>query len=221
MKSGQLKHEIILFDLDGTLTDPGIGITNSVGYALSRLGIPLPEREQLYPFIGPPLLHSFQEFYGMDEAMAREAIGYYREYFQATGIFENELYPGVTELLATLSNQNRRLALATSKPTVFAQKILDHFSLSQYFPLVVGSNLDGSQVEKHEVIERVLSLINSSAPTLMVGDRKYDILAAKGLGIEALGVGYGYGSWEELTTAEPHYLVASVHELQMMFGDCL
>lgn len=221
MSSGQLKHKIVLFDLDGTLTDPGIGITNSVSYALSRFGIPVPEREQLYPFIGPPLMQSFQEFYGMDEAMAREAVGCYREYFQEQGIFENELYPGIPELLENLSKQKRCLALATSKPTVFAQKILDYFNLSSYFPLVVGSNLDGSQVEKHEVIARVLSLIDSLAPTLMVGDRKYDILAAKGLGIEALGVGYGYGSWEELVAAEPHYLAASVTELHKMFGDCL
>lgn len=154
----------------------------------------------------------------MDEVTARQAVGYYREYFQEQGIYENELYPGIDTLLSLLNQQGRRLALATSKPTVFAEKILQHFDLFQYFPLVIGSNLDGSRVEKDEVIAHTLSLLAApEVPTLMVGDRKYDILAAHKLGIEALGVAYGYGSMEELSAARPQYMALTVAELQTMF----
>lgn len=216
---GLLKHEIVLFDLDGTLTDPGVGITNSVAYALKRYGIEVADRRELYPFIGPPLAHSFRDFYGMDEADARQAVAYYREYYQDQGIYENELYSGIDKLLASLNKEGRQLAVATSKPTVFAEKVLQYFDILKYFPLVVGSNLDGSRVEKDEVIAHALAQMNSSAPTLMVGDRKYDILAAHKLGIEALGVSYGYGTLEELQAAKPQYTAASVAEMQAMFVD--
>ncbi|MGE5381161.1 MAG: HAD-IA family hydrolase [Methylocystaceae bacterium] len=214
-----LKHETVLFDLDGTLTDPGVGITNSVAYALSRYGITVADRKELYPFIGPPLMHSFRDFYGMDEAIARQAVGYYREYFQDQGIYENELYPGIDDLLNSLQRQGRRLALATSKPTVFAEKVLLHFDLLQYFPLVVGSNLDGTRVEKVEVIAHTLSRLGKPTLTLMVGDRKYDIMAAHQLGIDALAAGYGYGSREELMEAKPDYIADTVADLQGMFVD--
>jgi len=213
-----LKHEIVLFDLDGTLTDPGTGITNSVAYALNRFGIEVADRRELYPFIGPPLMHSFRDFYNLDEVTARQAVDYYREYYQDQGIYENELYPGIDKLLASLKEEGRRLAVATSKPTFFAEKVLQHFDILKYFPLVVGSNLDGTRVEKDEVMAHALALLNSSALTLMVGDRKYDILAAHKLGIEALGISYGYGSAEELEAAKPHYMAASVAELQAMFA---
>lgn len=149
-------YEYILFDLDGTLTDPKQGITGCVQYALHRMGIEEPDTDKLTPFIGPPLLDSFHEFYGFSEAQGRQATAYYRERFTETGIFENEVYPGIEKMLADLKASGKKLAVASSKPGVFVERILEHFGLQSYFDVVVGSELDGTRTKKEEVVEEAL-----------------------------------------------------------------
>ena len=213
-------YEVILFDLDGTLTDPKLGITKSVQYALAKFGIKEPDLEKLVHFIGPPLIHSFKESYNFSEEDARQGVVYYREYFTQQGIYENAVFPGIPELLARLQKEGKKLVVATSKPTVFAVQILQHFSLDQFFPLVIGSNLDGTRIEKNEVIEFALSQL-AALPlekTVMVGDRKHDIIGAKHNGIAVIAVAYGYGTSEELAKAEPNYLVSSVKELEILLS---
>jgi phosphoglycolate phosphatase len=207
--------QTILFDLDGTLTDPQVGITRSVQYALRHMGIHESDRQKLIPFIGPPLIESFREFYGMDEAEARRAVGFYREYFSQTGIFENVVYPGISDLLQSLRQAGKTLAVATSKPTVFSKKILDYFSLAQYFDLVVGSNLDGTMVEKADVVANVLAKLPKALKnsTVMIGDRKHDVIGAQRNGIASIAVGYGYGTRAELEAAAPTQQVGTIEEL--------
>lgn len=209
-------YDIILFDLDGTLTDPMIGITTSVQYALGKMGIVEEDLTQLTPFIGPPLIASFKEFYHMDDAEAKQAIVYYREYFAAGGMYENLVYAGMVNLLEELTKQGKTMFVATSKPTVFSIKILEHFGLLHFFKEVIGSELDGSRDEKSQVIEFVLSKIEDldRSKIIMVGDRKYDILGAQENGIAVIGVSYGYGSQAELQEAKPNYIVNTVSELQ-------
>jgi len=207
----------ILFDLDGTLTDSAAGIILSVSFALQKFGMHR-EPESLKAFIGPPLKLSFQKECGLSEAEARRAVGYYREYYRERGIFENRLYPGVPEMLEKLNSTGARLYLATSKPTVFAEKILDHFRIARYFTRITGSNLDGSRVEKKEVITEVLSGAEpAEAPqSVMVGDREHDIIGARHCGLASIAVTYGYGSLEELTAACPDYIARSVTDLESL-----
>ena len=213
-------YEIILFDLDGTLTDPKIGITSSVQYALQKMGIKEEDPDVLIPFIGPPLLASFKELYHMSDQEAVQAIGYYRERFSVTGLYENKVYAGMGELLASLKSQGKKLIVATSKPTEFSVKILEHFGLKQYFAAIVGSNLDGTRTEKSDVIEFALSgeNITDLSKVVMIGDRKYDISGAKKNHIDVIAVAYGYGSQEELAAADPNYIVSSVSELASLLG---
>ncbi len=208
----------ILFDLDGTLTDPAIGITNSVIYALKRFGISAPKREELYPFIGPPLLDSFMSIYGMTQAEAEQAIAYYREYFKEKGLFENTPYDGIEDMLNSLKTSGKRLYLATSKPIIFAEQILKHFNLMQYFEGTVGATLDGSLGKKGDVIAEVLRRyqIKDLAHTAMVGDRKFDIQGGKENGLITIGVLFGYGSKEELESAGADMLVQNVAELKSL-----
>lgn len=207
--------QTILFDLDGTLTDPGIGITNSVMYALKKYGIHVLDRTELYPFIGPPLTGSFERFYGFDHVQAVEAVGFYREYFREKGIFENRPYDGIQQLLDRLQKAGKRLLVATSKPGDFAREILQHFKLYDYFELVAGSNLDGSRTGKSEVISYALekSGIDAGDSVIMVGDREHDVLGAKEKGIASLGVLYGYGTREELLLAGADYLAENVEDV--------
>jgi len=193
-------YQTILFDLDGTLTDPGIGITNSVAYALQKYGIETADRQQLFPFIGPPLLDSFQERYGFSEQQAKEAVQFYREYYRAHGIFENRVYDGIEALLSALQRAGKTVLVATSKPEPFAEQILSHFGLRSYFAFVAGSKLDETRTKKAEVIAYALSSahISDRSAAVMVGDRKYDILGARENGLDSIGVLYGYGSREEL-----------------------
>ena len=193
----------VLFDLDGTLTDPGEGIANSVIFSLERFGITVSNRAELYKFIGPPLLYSYKEYYGFSESDAKLAIKYYREYFSEKGIFENRVYDGITDMLGKLRGNNIRLSVATSKPEPFAVKIIEHFGLTEYFSLVAGATMDETRSEKHEVIEYALRglRIEDKARCIMVGDRKHDILGAKKNGLKSVGVLYGYGSRGELETA--------------------
>ena len=213
-------YEIVLFDLDGTLTDPKVGITLSVQYALSKMGIQEEDPDTLTPFIGPPLLGSFKERYHMNDEEAIQAIWYYRERFSTTGLYENKVYLGIRELLATLKKQGRKLIVATSKPTEFSIQILEHFDLKQFFTSIVGSNLDGSRTEKGDVIEFALAGENISdfSKVVMIGDRKYDIIGAKNNNIDVIAVAYGYGSFQELVDADPNYIVSSVGELASRLG---
>ena len=206
----------LLFDLDGTLTDPKEGITNSVAYALAYFGIEVKEKEELIPFIGPPLTDSFREFYGFSMEQSLVAVEKYREYFSDRGIFENRVYDGILPLLKELKEAGKTLILATSKPTVYARQIVEKFGLAEYLSDVQGSELDGTRVKKAEVIQKALkdNGIENLQNAIMVGDRKHDILGAHQVGLQAVGVLFGYGSVEELTLAGADYLTADLEELR-------
>lgn len=209
----------LLFDLDGTLTDPKVGICTCVQYALSSFGIEEPDLDKLEPFIGPPLKESFMNFYGFDEEKAEAAIAKYRERFSTVGLFENEIYEGIPRMLKALSAQGMFLAVASSKPTVYVERILEHFKIRKYFKAVVGSELDGTRVNKDEVVEEALRRLFGDQPVnkaevYMIGDRKFDVEGAKIQGVESVGVTYGYGGMEELREAKADYIVRSVEELQ-------
>lgn len=208
-----MKQKHILFDLDGTLTDPMMGITKSVRYALNYYGIEVNDLNDLLPFIGPPLRDSFQEYYGFDEAKANEAVEKYREYYKNDGIFDNKVYRGMKECLQTLKDNGKKLYVATSKPEFFAKQIIDHFSLSEYFEYIGGSEFN-SREKKAEVIEYVLKTNQiDNDDVIMVGDRKHDIIGAHENKIPCVGVLYGYGTEDELKQYQADYLVASVEEL--------
>ena len=211
-------YTTILFDLDGTLTDPGLGITNAVAHSLRQLGRLVPPRAELDKFIGPPLLHSYQVYTGLTEAEARAAIPLYREYFVPTGMFENEVYPGIPVLLAALRAAGKTMVLATSKPEPFAVRILEHFDLARYFDLVVGSTLEETRTEKAEVIEYALTQLpaEAKAAAVMVGDRDYDVRGAEQNGLPCVGVAFGYGTREELEAAGAVAVADSVAELQSL-----
>lgn len=208
-------YDIILFDLDGTLTDPGEGITKSVAHALFRFGIEVEDRRTLYPFIGPPLRDSFSHYYGMSPEDAERAVTYYREYYNDTGIYENLLYEGMRELLEKLQKSGKTMALATSKPEIFAKLILQYFEIDQYFTFVAGAHLDGGRSVKSDIIAYALESLGEvdRRKVLMIGDREYDVLGAKAQGVDVLGVLYGYGSKEELETAGATYIAPSVADI--------
>lgn len=202
----------ILFDLDGTLTDPALGITNSVKYALEKFGIEA-ERRELYKFIGPPLVDSFMEFYGFDYEKAVEALRLYREYFSVKGIFENSIFDGVEEMLKNLKANGKKVILATSKPEKYAIQILEHFKIEKYFDFVAGATMDEKRNRKEDVIEYAISEfgVKDTEKAVMVGDRKYDIEGAHAFDLKAVGVLFGYGSAEELADAE--YLAEDIDAL--------
>lgn len=210
-----MKYEYIFFDLDGTLTDPGMGITNSVMYALEKFGIVETDRTKLYKFIGPPLVDAFEEFYGFSEEDAWKALAYYREYFSTKGLYENEVYEGVKEMFDVIVGMKKKIVLATSKPEKFAKEILRHFGLDSYFDFVAGATMDESRNKKEDVIEYALrSLhITDTSKVLMVGDRKHDVLGAKKFDIDSVGVLYGYGDYKELTTAGATYIAEKVEDI--------
>jgi len=214
-------HQVLLFDLDGTLTDPKPGITKSIQYALAQFGIHEPDLDKLIPFIGPPPTESFQLHYGFDEVQARQALAFYREYYTAGGMYDNAVYPGVVDLLATLAAQQKRLLVATSKLTVFAEQILAYFQLDGYFERIIGSNLDGTREAKTEVIAYALAADPAIArhTALMIGDRKYDILGAHENGLHSVAVGYGYGTQDELMAASPTHLVSTVDQLARLLQE--
>ena len=218
--TAQMKDKIdnVLFDLDGTLTDPKEGIINSILYALHKLGIKEDKIVELDSFIGPPLRESFMLRYNMSESLADQAISFYREYFAAKGIFENIIYPGVTDLLESLFNQKNHLFVATSKPTIFAEKIIRHFNLDKYFIEIAGSNLDNTRTNKSEIIAHLVSVHGLQASnSIMVGDRKHDIDGAKTNLMKSIGVTYGYGSLEELSLHKPDFIVNNCSELKSLF----
>ncbi len=206
----------ILFDLDGTLTDPKIGITKSVNYALEKLGVKVDSLDDLVGFIGPPLKNSFMDFYRFSEEKSNEAIKYYREYFSVKGLYENSIYSGISELLAKLKSLDKTLIVATSKPTVFAKKILEHFNILEYFSFVAGSELDGTRTDKAEVIAYALlkNNITDLDCTIMIGDRKHDVIGAKKVGVTSIGVLYGYGDAEEIKGANADFIVNDILGLE-------
>lgn len=214
-------YDIILFDLDGTLTDSGIGITNSVRYALEKKGIEVNDRRELFRFIGPPLVDSFQMFYGFSPEKALETTHIYREYYAEKGIFENEVYDGIEELLKKLRQAGKRLIVATSKPEPFAVRILDHFGLSRYFEYIAGSNMDETRSSKSEVMAYALEAcgVTDLSKAVMVGDREHDILGAKKTGTASLGVLYGYGSREELEKAGADHIAATPEDIYSIVMD--
>lgn len=211
-----MRYKNILFDLDGTLTDSGKGITHSVMYALEKFGIHVEDYRELFPFIGPPLKDSFKKYYQFSEEEALLAIRYYHEYFKEKGLFDNQLYPHIEALLLTLKENGHRLFLATSKPERFAKQILDYFQLSQYFDYIAGADMEGLRVEKGDVIGYLLDTFEMGdlSQTIMVGDREHDVIGARANHIDTIGVLYGYGSREELAKAGAIEIVDSVEDLQ-------
>jgi phosphoglycolate phosphatase len=217
-----MKYKYILFDLDGTLTDPAIGITNSVMYALAKYGIKVKDRTELYKFIGPPLLDSFEKYYGLSKEQSKTAVEYYREYYRDKGIFENLIYDGLEDLLKKLKSDNRILIVATSKPEVFAKQILEHFNIAKYFTYIAGSNLDGTRVKKEEVIKYAHESCNiiDLSKVIMVGDREHDIIGAKKIGIDSIGVLFGYGDRNELEKAGATFIVDTVKGIGDVILEC-
>ncbi|MBQ2841806.1 MAG: HAD family hydrolase [Clostridia bacterium] len=209
------KYNVILFDLDGTLTDPGIGITNSVMHALRKYGIELEDRASLYSFIGPPLIDSFERFYGFSHEEAVKSVDYYREYYRDKGIYENTVYNGIEELLKRLTEKEKKIILATSKPEPFAKEILRYFNLEKYFFFVAGSTMSETRTNKADVIEYALSEcgISDKSSVVMVGDREHDIIGADKNGIDSIGVLFGYGSRKELENAGATYIAETVEDI--------
>ncbi len=208
-------YKYILFDLDGTLTDPAIGITNGVMYALEKYGIKVSDRKELYCFIGPPLVDAFMKYYGFSEADAKQAVVYYREFFRKTGIYENRVYDGVEEMLKSLKNSGKTLILATSKPEEFAEIVLNHFNLRQYFDCVVGATFDGTLNYKSDVIRVALDRgqVSNINDAVMVGDRHHDIEGAKQNNLKSVGVLYGFGDREELENAKADFIAKTPKDL--------
>lgn len=204
----------VLFDLDGTLTDPSEGITNSVAYALESYGIKVEDKKSLYSFIGPPLNDSFMKYYGFTPEKAMEAIMVYREYFRDKGIFENEVYEGIPELLEKIKASGRKIVLATSKPEEFAMRILEHFDLLKYFDLVAGASMDEKRNKKGDVISYAMEKGGITAEgTVMIGDREHDILGAKENALPSIGVLFGFGSREELEKAGATYIAETIEDI--------
>ena len=208
-------YKYVLFDLDGTLTDPAEGITNSVMYALRQFGIEETDRKKLFSFIGPPLVDAFMEKYGFSEEDAREATRQYRVYFKDKGIFENVPYEGMEECLRILKERGHVLLVATSKPDVFAEMILERFGFAPYFDHVFGASMDETRTRKDEVIAYAMEHagILDPADCVMVGDRKHDILGARENGMDSIGVLFGYGSREELLEAGATYIAESIPDI--------
>ncbi|HJD97376.1 HAD hydrolase-like protein [Mailhella massiliensis] len=208
--------EYLFLDLDGTLTDPSEGITRGVMYALEHFGIHEEDPRRLYPFIGPPLYDSFMRHYGFDLASAYKAIEYFQEYYGQRGMYENVPYPGVKELLYRWQEEGRKLVLATSKPEVFAVRILERFGMAGAFLLMAGGDVEEKRVEKKLVIGYAMEKLglSSAEDCLMIGDRKFDVLGAEQHGIPTLGVLYGFGSRKELSGAGASWLAGSVAELE-------
>ena len=199
----------IYFDLDGTLTDPKPGITGSIQYALQKLDRAVPSQDELTWCIGPPLRASFVVMLG-GESQADLAVSYYRERFADVGLYENSVYPDIQDVLATLGQSRRRMFVATSKPRIFAERIIEHFGLTGYFERVFGSELDGTRVHKTDLLAYALEETDVNAShAVMIGDRSHDMIGAKNNGMGAIGVLYGYGSKEELIEAGASHVCAT------------
>ncbi len=208
-------YDIILFDLDGTLSDSQPGIKKGIEYALSKYGITL-EAEEIRKFLGPPIRDSFRDFCNFNDEQCEQAVEYYREYYGERGLFENELYPGMKELLDRLKNKGKRLLIATSKPEAYTYRIVEHFGITDYFEVIAGSTMDGSRNRKVDVIRYALDHagVKDVSAAVMIGDRQYDILGANEVGMDSIGVLYGYGDYDELKNAGAVYLSETVEEIE-------
>lgn len=210
-------YQTILFDLDGTLTDSGQGIINSVAYALDQMGIEEPDLASLQRFIGPPLYESFARFYQLNPADTQAAVDAFRVYFKEKGIFENQLYDGVIPLLEALTEAGKTLAIATSKPEVFAKQILEYFGIAHYFDVIAGASLDSSRIRKSDVITYALAQLDYDPQTsIMVGDREHDIEGAKANQLDSIGVLYGYGNRQELEKAGATMIAETLLDLKQL-----
>ena len=211
----KLDYDWLLFDLDGTMTDPFEGITRSVEYALNAFGIEVEDRRTLAPFIGPPLVESLTERYGFTMEDAVAAVAKYREYFAVKGLYENELFEGIPELLRDCRKTGYKISMATSKPTHYAKIIAEHFDIARYFDAIHGSSLDGSRITKSSVVaEAVRDEGLDTERAVMIGDRRHDVEGAREHGIKTVGVLYGYGSLEEHTAAGAAYIAKDLDELR-------
>ena len=215
---GRKKYRYLLFDLDGTLTDPREGITRSVQHALRHFGIETDDPGSLTKFIGPPLIPSFMEFCGLSREQAEEALRVYRERFSTVGLYENRVLEGVPEMLQELSGNGVFMAIASSKPEPFVCRILEHFELGDHFQTVTGASMDEKLSEKADVIAETLRRIPGDSgvdrgEVLMVGDRKHDIQGARACGIDSLGVYTGFAPEGELEAAGADYVCHSVEEM--------
>ena len=213
-----MSFDYLFFDLDGTLTDPAQGITNSFIHALKYFGIEIPSYEKLCSFIGPPLVDTFKTQFGFSEEKAAEGVKKYREYFAEKGLLENSVYPGIPELLAKLKEGGKKLVVATSKPEEYSIRIIEHFGLNKYFENVCGSLMDESRSKKDEVIEYAIERngIKDRSKILMIGDRKHDMIGAKKCGLSACGVLYGYGDFEELKSNGADMIAKDVKDLEVL-----
>lgn len=210
-----MKRNTVFFDLDGTLTESGPGIMQSVRYALARFGIDEPNDEPLRRFIGPPLMYSFRTFYGLSADDAMRAMHVYREYYEANGMFQNSVYDGIPALLDALKTAGKRLCVATGKPEKFAVPILRHYGLAHFFDVIGGSDEAETRADKTTVIRFVLNASGAVAnDTIMIGDRHHDVDGAHANGIPCIGVLYGYGDRAELEDARADAIAATVSELQ-------
>lgn len=208
-------YDIILFDLDGTLSDSGPGIMHSVRFALAKYGITGQEDAALRRFVGPPMIDSFMKFYGFDHEQAVQALAYYREDYLAGAIYMNTPYEGMEETLRVLKGRGKILAVSTGKPTPMAEKVLRHFGWEGYFAFIAGATMDESRSEKHDIINYALAALGApdKRRVLMVGDRDNDVIGAAKAGIDCCGVLYGYGSREELEGAGARYIIEKPADL--------
>lgn len=212
-----MEYRYILFDLDGTITESAPGITNSVAYALEKMGLEAVDKEELKKFIGPPLMDSMQKYYGMTEEEAAQGVVYYREYYTEKGIFENSVYEGFMDSLKALRASGRTILMVTAKPEDYAKLIAEHFGFAEYFDGIYGASMDESRNKKADVIRYALhesGIENENLEkVLMVGDRNHDILGAKENGLDSMGVLYGYGSREELEEAGADYIAETTADI--------
>ncbi|MBQ1950251.1 MAG: HAD-IA family hydrolase [Clostridia bacterium] len=215
------KERFILFDLDGTLIDSGRGVMNCVTYALEKFDIHPTDREELHPYIGPPLLYAFQQYHGLSEEQAEQALAYYRERYTVKGLYENDVYTGLYETLSCLRERGVHLLVATSKPEEFVKRILPHYDLDTYFEFVSGDTFDKKRPNKEAVIAYIKQQYPSisSDNTLMVGDTKYDVLGAHACDLPVVGVLYGYGEREEMLACGVDMLATDMADLRRILLD--
>ncbi len=209
-------YQTILFDLDGTLTNPALGITNSLAYALEKFNIEVTDKKELYRFIGPPLQDSFENFYHFSKEDSLKAVDFYRDYFRHKGLYENEVYQGIPDLLERLKAQGKKLLVATSKPEEFARQILKHFDLYNNFDFIASASMDGIRRQKGDIIAYGLATaqISDRSSAVMIGDRKHDIIGARENNLETIAVLYGFGSQEELEKAGAKDMAKTVADLR-------
>ena len=208
------EYRNILFDLDGTLIDSKEGIINAIKYALQYLDFEIPPTEELDKFIGPPIREPFEKYYNLDKADTEIAVEKFREFYKVTGVKQTSLYPGIIEMLKTLKNNGKKVLLVTSKTEFFARQILDNLGIFKYFDFVTGATFDGSRAKKGDLLKYTISKTGISAhESIMVGDKKHDIIGAKEVGMDSIGVLYGYGSLEELKDANAGFIASNVMDI--------